>query len=67
MKTAVITVDFKENKVLVDFFEGKNCWKAAENFRKSIEKDFPKPRYNVIISRDLEANNDQKHKLWGIK
>lgn len=56
MKTCVLTVDMKEEKIIgLDFFHGDQCWRAAEAFADSIREDWPKPRYRVLRCRDPKA------------
>ncbi len=39
-KSVMISVDFKNNKVNYDFFEGENAYVDAWNFREGLKDDF---------------------------
>jgi hypothetical protein len=54
MKAVLVTVDWKNKRVLADFFTGKNCIEKAQNMRAALRNDFPGCEHAIIPNE--EAN-----------
>jgi len=59
-KAVLVSVDFKNNKVSYDFFEGENSYMEAWNFREGIQDDFDDNwRFRIIKLNAETAVLDQ--------
>jgi hypothetical protein len=54
MKAVLISVDWKNKRVLSNFFSGKDCIEDAQRLRAALRDDSPGREYAIIP--DEEAN-----------
>ena len=54
MKTVFVNVDWKNRRILCDFFEGDDCMERAQRLRAALRDDFPDSDFAIIP--DEEAN-----------